>query len=86
MSRLLRIFGASLLLFSALSACGDGPNFDARDNDSPAAGLYAAKRDLGSMPLDGRSLIDSWFGKRESGCETGYSLCPGKFLSSYSPI
>jgi hypothetical protein len=79
MSRLLRVFGASLL-FSALSACGDIPNFN------PAAGLQEAKRNvgnakrsLGSMPLDGRSLLDSWLGKRAFICNNaGYSPCPGK--------
>jgi hypothetical protein len=96
MSRLLRTFAASLLLFSALSACGDSPNFDARDDGPPAAGLHAAKRnvgnakrDLGSMPLDSRSLMDSWLGRRQLVCDNaGYSPCPGKVLllaHRYSP-
>lgn len=82
MSRLFRVFGASILLFSTLSACADIPNFN------PTAGLQEAKRNvgnakrsLGSMPLDGRSLLDSWLGKRVFICDNaGYSPCAGKVI------
>jgi hypothetical protein len=42
MSRLLRVFGVSLLLFSELFTYGDIPNFN------PAAGLQEAKRNVGN--------------------------------------
>lgn len=50
-----------------------------RYDGPPAALVYNAKvgeaSNFGEIPLDGRSLIASWLGKRQGCSDSGYSPC-----------
>jgi hypothetical protein len=58
-----------------------------RDDDPPEPLVYKAKTGaaskFGEMPLDGRSLIASWLGKRQSCVSSGYSPCTSMFDLSW---
>lgn len=66
-------------------AQGDALNVILNREDGPPQALeFKAKTGeaskFGEMPLDGRSLIDSWLGKRQFTCtNSGYSPCTSKF-------
>lgn len=72
-----------LLAFFAL---GNVLALSARDDALPDALLYESNQsqdsDLGSMPLDGRSLLNSWLGKRGTCLAAGDSPCPS--MSSFT--
>lgn len=80
--------GAAIVLFSTwvLTQGLDGFNnvardleLESRDDDLPLAGFFGLKQsgneNVGSIPLDGRSLIDSWLGRRAVCADAGYSPC-----------
>lgn len=82
-------FGAVVVIFSTwvLAQGVNGLNNDlardldleSRDDDLPQAGFFGLKQsggeNVGAIPLDGRSLIDSWLGRRAQCADSGYSPC-----------
>jgi hypothetical protein len=82
-------FGIAIILFSSLiwSVVAEGDALNVvlvnREDGPPQALEFKAKTGeaskFGEMPLDGRSLIASWLGKRQFTCtNSGYSPCTSK--------
>lgn len=88
MVQLSQRIGAPIALFSTLIFTVNGFNnnvardlgeLESRDDDLPQAGFFGLKQsgneNVGAIPLDGRSLIDSWLGRRAVCLDAGYSPC-----------
>ncbi|CAG8959808.1 hypothetical protein HYFRA_00001716 [Hymenoscyphus fraxineus] len=94
MSFLSGYFSALVLCFSIFIFTHVSNGFDnnvahdlkleSRDDFLPQQDLFVMQQDenrnIGSMPLDGRSLIDSWLGRRQACAIAGDSPCPSQYF------
>lgn len=71
----------NLLLFLLLAWTGSSQDSDLLEGPPLALSVDAKQNGakFGDMPLDGRSLINSWLNKRQRTCvDAGYGPCPSK--------
>ncbi|RDL41681.1 uncharacterized protein BP5553_01660 [Venustampulla echinocandica] len=74
------------LVLGGAEVVGRDTELDVAGDDIPDAQLYKmntpGNAEFGAMPLDARSLVDSWLGKRAECVNAGYSPCSSRLKPS----